>query len=147
MTAKFGNTKSLEIIMPAMVHSYRDVTEDIVVEVTPHYVPEKSAPESDYYFFAYAVSITNNSTTRIKLLGRHWVIRDGRKAERYVNGEGLVGKQPTLAVGENFEYTSFCPLSTPTGNMRGKFEVQDQFGDRFWIKVPLFFFRRPETFH
>ena len=35
----------------------------------------------------------------------------------------MVGEQPILEPGKSFEYTSACPLATPTGNMRGEFEM------------------------
>tara|TARA_R110002072_G_scaffold64203_9_gene159992 strand:+ start:40702 stop:41121 length:420 start_codon:yes stop_codon:yes gene_type:complete len=126
--------------------AYEEVTNEILVTATPFYVSEKSSPENDYYFFAYKIIITNIGHTSIKVLNRHWIIRDGKKVEKFINGEGVVGEQPVIAAGDSFEYTSFCPLSTPTGNMRGKYEVQTDEGEKFWIKVPLFFFRRPESF-
>ena len=125
---------------------YTEETEGVEVEVTPIYVSEKSAPENDYYFFAYKVTLTNNGESPLQLLNRQWIIRDGQKKQRYVNGEGVVGQRPTLATGEVFTYTSFCPLSTPTGNMRGKFEMKNlEHGHRFWVPVPLFFFRTDHT--
>ena len=48
-------------------------------------------------------------------------MRDGTGNEEHVIGDGVVGKQPIIRVGESFSYTSGCPLTTPTGNMRGKF--------------------------
>ncbi|MCP4914044.1 MAG: Co2+/Mg2+ efflux protein ApaG [Oligoflexia bacterium] len=126
--------------------SYNEVTRDIHVRATPFYISEKSSPEDDYFFFAYKIEITNNSDEKVKLLNRHWIIRDGKKVEKFINGEGVIGQRPEIEPNESFEYTSFCPLSTPTGNMRGKFELQYDNGDRFWVRVPLFFFRRPESF-
>lgn len=136
--------KSIGAIGPQ--HEYQLETRGVLINVFPTYVEERSAPENDYYFFAYKVTITNLGQETIKLINRHWIIRDGRKRERYVNGEGVVGQRPILAPGDEFDYQSFCPLETSTGNMRGKFEFENQEGDRFWIPVPLFFFRTPESF-
>jgi ApaG protein len=33
----------------------------------------------------------------------------------------VVGKQPVLKPGEEFDYSSFCPLTTPQGAMEGEF--------------------------
>lgn len=122
--------------------NYSEETEGVEVSVTPIYVEEKSAPENDYYFFAYKVKIKNLSESPLQLMNRHWIIRDGKKKQRYVNGEGVVGQRPILAMEEEFIYTSFCPLSTPTGNMRGKFEIKNlEHGHNFWVPIPLFFFR------
>lgn len=125
---------------------YQQETNGLLINVFPTYVAERSAPENDYYFFAYKITISNLTNRPLKLINRHWIIRDGDKRERFVNGEGVVGQRPLIEPGDEFEYQSFCPLNTPTGNMRGKFEFMDQDGDRFWSPVPLFFFRTPESF-
>ena len=46
----------------------------------------------------------------VQLLTRHWIITDGTGQVEEVKGPGVVGKQPTLAPGESFDYTSGCPL-------------------------------------
>ncbi len=38
-----------------------------------------------------------------------------------LRGPGVVGKQPVLKPGEEFDYSSFCPLTTPQGAMEGEF--------------------------
>ncbi len=118
----------------------------IVISVTPTYIEERSAPENDYYFFAYEVTVRNFRDYPIKLINRHWIIRDGKKRERYVNGEGVIGQRPTIESHDEFTYQSFCPLSTKTGNMRGKFEFQKPDGNRFWLPIPVFFYRTPNSF-
>lgn len=35
----------------------------------------------------------------------------------------MVGETPVLKPGDVYEYTSACPLSTPTGSMKGDFEM------------------------
>jgi ApaG protein len=127
-------------------HVYNLETNGILINVFPTFVPERSAPENDYFFFAYKVTITNLSGVGLKLINRHWIIKDGHKKERFINGEGVVGQRPLIEAGDEFEYQSFCPLDTPTGNMRGKFEFTDEEDNRFWAPVPLFFFRTPESF-
>ncbi|NOT78550.1 MAG: Co2+/Mg2+ efflux protein ApaG [Bacteriovoracaceae bacterium] len=124
---------------------YFESTQDILVEVFPTYVPERSAPEHKQYFYSYKVKITNNSEAACRVIHRHWKIKDGNGKTYDVQGSGVVGEQPMLAPGESFEYTSFCPLHSPYGNMRGKYQMIDEFGNRFWISVPLFFFRPPRT--
>ena len=126
---------------------YREITDNILVEAFPSFVPDQSVPEQDKFLYAYNIKISNLGKTKVKLLKRHWIIRDGKKRERFVNGEGVVGKQPELSPHQGFSYSSFCPLETPTGNMRGKFQMQDENGNTFWVTVPLFFFRPPTTLY
>jgi ApaG protein len=52
-----------------------------------------------------------------------------------------VGKQPVLAPGETFEYTSYCPLRTEWGTMEGhfRFTVEGGEGEHFEAKVGRFY--------
>lgn len=127
------------------VEYYTETTEDIQVEVVPAYVKERSNPEQKQFFYAYKITITNHSDRGIKVIHRHWKIKDGNGKAYDVQGSGVIGEQPMIAPGTSYEYTSFCPLHSPYGNMRGKYQVMDEFGNRFWIGVPLFFFRPPES--
>lgn len=128
-------------------HSYTEVTKDIRVEVLPKYVPENSDPAQNYYFFSYDVKVTNLSRGPKKLMTRHWIITDGHGHVEHVRGAGVVGLQPTINAGETFSYTSFCPLTTPTGNMRGTYMLLDENEASFEVSIPLFFLRHPDTFH
>lgn len=130
--------------MEREIANYFEDTEEIRVEVWPSYVPEKSDPDKSYFFYAYTVKITNLGSERLRLLRRHWIIRNGRGREEHIQGDGVVGERPILSQGESFKYTSFCPLETATGNMRGKYEFCDDEGRSFWVKIPLFFFRGPK---
>ncbi len=125
---------------------YSEITEDVQVEVFPSFVKERSSPENNQYFYAYKIKITNHSDRGVKVIHRHWKIKDGNGKSYDVQGSGVIGEQPMIAPGDHYEYTSFCPLHSPYGNMRGKYQMIDEFGNRFWVSVPLFFFRLPETF-
>src|SRR5688572_8944904 len=123
------------------------VTEKVLVQVHPAYIKEQSDPTKDYYFFAYQVHILNNSDRALKLLRRHWIITDGLGRTEEVEGDGVVGEQPILGPGERYQYTSFCPLSTPTGNMRGSYFFEDPDKKTVEIKIPLFLLCEPSHFH
>lgn len=126
---------------------YSESSSDFLVEVEPTYVPEHSSPEELRYFFAYRVRITNQGEKKAQLLRRHWIIVDGHQNREDVEGPGVVGEQPVFEPGTTYEYTSFCPLTTPTGSMRGTFEMaphsDDENAPSFNIKIPLFFLRDP----
>lgn len=129
---------------------YFEETENILVEVSPYFVPEKSSAKNGQYFYAYKIKITNNNSFSCQLIHRHWKIKDGSGKSYDVQGPGVVGERPTIAPGETFEYQSFCPLKSPYGNMRGKFQFIDENKNSFWASVPVFFFRpenRPENLH
>ena len=130
--------------MSLQSYSYLEESDGVVIEAKPFFVKEKSDLANNYYFFAYQINITNNTNTTLTLINRYWIIKDGKGHERKVYGDGLVGQRPRLTPGKSFRYTSFCPLNTPTGNMRGKFEMQDDEGEKSWVTIPLFFFRYSE---
>ncbi len=120
---------------------YRESTDGILVEVNPSYLREHSDPTQGLFVLAYEVTISNESRQPARLVSRHWVIRDGDGAEREVDGEGVVGEQPHLIPGGSFTYSSYCPLSTPTGSMRGTYRMVRDDGTTFDAKIPLFFLR------
>lgn len=120
---------------------YRETTHGVQIEVEPTYLPERSSPEQNYYYFAYQVRIKNLGEVKTKLMSRHWIITDGNGKVHEVNGPGVVGEQPELGPGEEFEYTSFCPLQTPRGNMRGSYHMVADNGERYDVRIPLFFLR------
>ncbi len=124
-----------------MENTYRQTTHNIEVEVVPIFVPDQTQ-FNDKHLYTYNVSITNHSSSTCQLLRRHWIIMDGNGNKEEVQGDGVIGEQPSLAPSENFQYSSFCPLSTPTGNMRGAFTFVDAENNEFEVKVPLFFLRQ-----
>ena len=126
---------------------YCEITKNIRIEVEPAYLPEQSQPHSNYYYFSYKVKITNLRDSTVQLLNRYWLIIDGNGMSHEVKGPGVVGHQPQLSPGESFEYSSFCPLPTPTGNMRGSYEMAGENNELFDVKIPLFFLRDLRQVH
>jgi ApaG protein len=126
---------------------YCEVTQNIRIEAEPSYIPEQSKPEENYYFFSYRIKIVNQGAIITQLVSRHWIITDGNGTVHEVKGPGVVGQQPSLKPGESFEYSSFCPLPTPTGNMRGTFQMIDSDQKEFEARIPLFFLRDLRNFH
>lgn len=120
------------------------------VSVSPRYLPDHSDPAASRYVFAYRIRIANGSKTAATLLRRRWLITDGAGAVHAVEGDGVVGQQPTLSPGQVHEYSSFCPLATPWGTMEGAFTMarigaDGQPGDEFKIEVGRFYLFMPDT--
>lgn len=114
------------------------VTQGIRVRVRSRYVPERSKPEKGQWFFAYTVEIENGGRKSAMLESRHWIITDAHGHVEEVRGPGVVGKQPVLAPGEVFEYTSGCPLRTPFGSMRGTYRMITKDGEVFEAEIAAF---------
>ncbi len=114
------------------------VTRKIRVEVLSRYSAENSKPFEDEWVFQYTVRITNEGAETVQLVSRHWVITDGHDHVEEVRGPGVVGEQPVLEPGESFKYSSWCPLKTPTGMMRGTYQMIRTNGEQFDIEIAPF---------
>lgn len=120
------------------------VTRGVRVQVTPRYLPEQSEPKRGRWFYVYQVSIVNEGEETVQLLSRHWIITDARGEVQEVRGPGVVGEQPVLATGEQFEYVSGCPLPTPFGSMRGSYQMVTEGGEHFDAEIAAFSLSQPE---
>jgi ApaG protein len=123
------------------------VTNGIRVEVMSQHSPENSRPSQGDWVFQYTVRITNLSSETVQLVSRHWIITDAVEHVEEVRGPGVVGAQPVLAPGESFKYSSWCPLKTPTGMMRGTYQMVGPEGTRFDIEIAPFALRARYTVH
>ncbi|MFK8253669.1 Co2+/Mg2+ efflux protein ApaG [Ancylobacter terrae] len=124
---------------------YRATTRDIQVTVTPRFAPERSDPERNQYFWAYTVEIVNLGPETVQLKTRYWSITDAFGRVQQVRGAGVVGEQPVLAAGAQFEYTSGVPLPTPTGIMEGSYELVTAGGEVFTADIPAFSLDLPDA--
>jgi ApaG protein len=119
----------------------------ILVEATPFFIAEQSAPEKDRYVFAYTITITNEGTVPAQLLNRHWLITDSNGKIQEVRGDGVIGEQPYLKPGEKFRYTSGAVLETPVGTMQGQYTRHPDEGENFNANIPQFTLSIPRTLH
>jgi ApaG protein len=124
---------------------YRAITRDIEVSVEPFYLSDRSDPEDGHYVWAYRITIANNSDEFVKLLSRYWHITDGAGKIEEVRGSGVIGEQPELEPGDSFQYTSGCPLSTPSGIMVGRYTLCDRRGATFEVDIPAFSLDIPDN--
>ncbi|WP_099867236.1 Co2+/Mg2+ efflux protein ApaG [Pararhizobium haloflavum] len=122
---------------------YRALTRDIEVTVEPFYLEDQSDPDDNRYVWGYRIVIVNHSDAVVQLRGRYWHITDENGRVDEVSGPGVVGEQPVLRPGDSYEYQSGCPLDTPSGVMRGRYQMQSEDGDRFEIDIPAFSLDRP----
>lgn len=123
------------------------VTGDIRVEVLSRHSPENSRPAQGEWVFEYTVRISNRGTETVQLLTRHWIITDAFDDVREVQGPGVIGEQPVLAPGESFQYSSWCPLKTPTGSMHGTYQMAGPGGRIFDIEIAPFGLKARYTVH
>ncbi len=120
---------------------------EMTVLVQTQYLEDQSEPEHDNYVFAYAITIKNTGTIAAQLISRHWVITDANEHVQEVRGLGVVGHQPLLQPGEQFEYTSGTSLQTPQGTMRGEYFCVAEDGHQFESTIGEFVLSLPRTLH
>ncbi|HEX2656904.1 MAG TPA: Co2+/Mg2+ efflux protein ApaG [Polyangia bacterium] len=121
------------------------LTNGIMVTVRSQYIPERSSVSGRQYAFAYTVKIANQGDVTARLESRHWIITDAIGHVEEVRGPGVVGMQPRLRPGESFEYTSWCVLATPSGEMRGSYQMVTDGGAPFDAQIAPFHLGLPQT--
>ncbi|MEO3990076.1 Co2+/Mg2+ efflux protein ApaG [Pseudocitrobacter cyperus] len=119
----------------------------VCVQVQSVYIESQSLPDEERYVFAYTVTIRNLGRTQVQLLSRYWLITNGHGRTTEVQGEGVVGVQPHIAPGDEYQYTSGAVLETPLGTMQGHYEMIDVDGRPFSIDIPVFRLFVPTLIH
>ncbi len=115
------------------------------MQVRSLYVPERSSPREQHYFFSYHVRVSNEGAESAQLLRRHWIITDANGVTQDVRGDGVVGETPVLAPGASFEYTSYCPLTTAVGTMHGTYTMKTPDGATFEAEIAPFTLAMPNA--
>ena len=129
--------------MPGMTPS----PHDIEVRVQTRFLAEKSTPEDGRFVFAYTIRIHNSGKVPARLISRHWLITDDNGKVQEVRGEGVVGEQPWLRPGDDFEYTSGAVLETALGTMEGSYQMLADDGTHFDATIAPFTLSIPRTLH
>ena len=91
----------------------------VCVHVQSVYVESQSSPDEERFVFAYTVTIRNLGGRPCNCAGATWLITNGNGREIEVQGEGVVGEQPHIAPGEEYQYTSGAVIETPNGYHAG----------------------------
>lgn len=116
-----------------------EVTNGVIVSVEVEYQPGYSSPNQHHYVFTYEVTIENRSTKTLQLKRRKWIINDAGYPIRTVEGEGVVGRQPTLEPGQKHQYISGCNLRSGMGKMYGSYEMEKVMdGQLITVQIPEF---------
>ncbi len=115
------------------------ISAGIKVSVEVYYQPDSSNPFNAEYMFAYRITVENNNAFAVKLLSRHWFIFDSNGEHREVEGDGVVGLQPVINPGQQFQYSSGCNLRTEIGKMHGTYTLENLNSKQlFTVNIPAF---------
>lgn len=118
--------------------TFIEVSHEVSVEVRPIYLEDESSPVSGKHVFAYFITIKNIGSKSVKLLRRHWEIKDSAGENYKVDGEGVIGIQPDIDPGSEHEYNSFCVLKSFRGSMKGYYVMEREDGVQLKIRIPEF---------
>ena len=119
----------------------------IDIAVATRFLDDQSAPDAGRYVFAYTIRIHNSGEVPARLISRHWIITDANGKVQEVRGAGVVGEQPWLRPGEDFEYTSGAVLETALGTMHGSYQMVADDGTEFDAPIAPFTLSIPRTLH
>ncbi|SFP97909.1 Co2+/Mg2+ efflux protein ApaG [Parafilimonas terrae] len=115
------------------------ISEGVEISVESFYQSDYSNPTNGEFMFAYRITIENQNSFSIKLLRRSWKIFDSSGEYRDVDGEGVVGMQPVLQPGKQFQYVSGCNLRSELGRMMGTYEMENLNSKKiFKVNIPPF---------
>ena len=120
---------------------------ELQCSVATQFLPDQSSAKDDVYAFAYTITIRNTGDIAAQVIGRHWVITHGSGDIEEVRGLGVVGQQPLLKPGEQFEYTSWTRVSTPRGSMQGTYFCMTDRAEWFEAPIPLFSLAIAQALH
>ena len=115
------------------------VTVDRVV-----YAPLQPMPEDRPHCFAYFITIHNDTESPVTIKGRKWVVTNARGEITAVEGDGVVGKFPTINPGGRFTYQSRHLIDTRTGVATGSYIGTDAEGREVLTRIPRFTMVVPE---
>lgn len=119
----------------------------IVIQAQSFYVEAQSLPEEGRFVFAYTMTVRNLGREQVQLMGRYWLITNANGKQTEVQGEGVVGEQPLILPGSEYQYTSGAVLETPLGTMEGHYKMIDCDGQPFEIIIPVFRLAIPSLIH
>ena len=111
---------------------------DLKIITKSEFLPEYSSDAKALFLFSYKIKIENTGKKNVQLISRHWDIEDSLGRKKVVDGEGVIGKTPIIKAGDNFQYTSFCPLKTKFGSMKGFYMFRNRDGDKIKSAIPEF---------
>jgi ApaG protein len=106
------------------------------------YMPHLEAPADRPHPFVYFITIHNHSSETVTIRGRKWVVTDEDQSKVVVEGDGVVGKFPRLAVGETFSYNSYHIIAGKSSAEGAFFGVTDA-GCPVFTRIPAFEMRVP----
>jgi len=107
------------------------------------YMPSLDAPSDKPHPFVYFITIVNDSTERVRIIGRKWVVREEDGELVVVEGDGVVGESPALDPGGEFAYNSYH-VTAMNSQVTGAFFGTTDEGGKIRVRIPEFKLELPD---
>ena len=122
------------------------ITKGIKITVSTNFEGKRYQNLRMYYAFSYSITIENQSSDTVQLVGRHWNIFDSLCDLETVDGEGVVGEKPIISPKQSYTYNSHCLLSSAIGAMNGYYNmINFTTSKQFRVLIPTFHLMVPAT--
>ena len=99
-------------------------------------------PPDRPHAFIYYLTIRNDSSLTVTLLGRKWVVEHADGTQLVVEGDKIVGETPVLVPGGHFSYNSYH-VTPCDARAHGSFHGHDENGRPVFVRIPTFDMRIP----
>ena len=109
----------------------------VTVDQVIHRRDVQTPPDRPHYF-AYFITIHNDSDVTVTIKGRKWVVRNERGEIMALEGDGVVGQCPEIEPGQSFSYNSAHLNDTPTAVAEGSYIGIDERGRKVLTRIPRF---------
>jgi ApaG protein len=114
-------------------------TKGIVISVETNFDGDMKDTVNVKFIFSYTITLQNTLMIDVQLISRKWEIFDSIGTKHTVEGEGVIGLQPIIKPGEVFTYSSWCPLDSSMGRMKGHYNMVNlESNEMFQIEIPQF---------
>lgn len=110
----------------------------ILVEVVLCFFDDQFMLEDGCYVFVYMICIYNEGWIVVWLVVWYWCIIDVNGCIEYVDGDGVIGEQLCLWLGEDFCYIFGVMLEMEYGMMQGYYDMVVDDGIEFVVLIVLF---------
>jgi ApaG protein len=119
----------------------------IIITIKTHYLEKQSDPNKNRFAFSYTITIRNNAEYAFQLISRHWLICDANNKTEEVYGKGVIGQQPIIEPGAQYQYSSGAIIETDVGTMEGRYFMLAKEHGEFEITIPKFILAVPRVLH
>ena len=116
-------------------------------QVKVSFIREQSQLPDGPYAYSYTITIRNVGDQAGQVIARQWLITEADGRTQEVRGLAVVGHQPLLQPGEQFEYNSWVQVETPVASMRGTYFCMSDDAHPFEADIPAFDLVYPGMLH